>query len=88
MIRDTADALWENSILFCDATHVWPETFPEIWNQDRNALFCAKDAMDVQTRESVRHSGTDLIQIPYRHNNKYKRFDVGCRVQNASSITA
>jgi hypothetical protein len=55
VIRDTADAFWENSILFCDATHVWPETFPEIWNQDRSALFCAKDAMNVQTRESVRY---------------------------------
>ena len=55
MIGDTADAFWENSILLCDATYVWPKTFPEIWNQDRSALLCAKDTMDVQTRESVRH---------------------------------
>ena len=54
-IGDAADAFWENSILFCDATDVWPKTFPEIWNQDGSALFCAKDTMDVQTGESVRH---------------------------------
>jgi hypothetical protein len=37
--------------------------FEKRWHQDRNALFCAKDTMDVQTRNSVRHQGRDLVQI-------------------------
>jgi hypothetical protein len=32
MIGDTADAFWENPILFCDATHVWPKTLLQVWN--------------------------------------------------------
>jgi hypothetical protein len=48
MICGAADAFWNNSILFCNATYVRPKTFSDIGSQHGDALFCAKDTMDVR----------------------------------------
>jgi hypothetical protein len=47
VIGNSAYGFWKDSISFCDAAHVWPETLSDIWSQHRNALFRAKDIMDV-----------------------------------------
>jgi hypothetical protein len=32
--------------LLRDAAKIWPEAFPQIWDEPRFAIFCAPDAMN------------------------------------------
>ena len=55
MVSNATNTCWVDAVLLGDATQIGPQTFPNLGAKYRNTLFGAKNAMNVQRVECVRH---------------------------------